>query len=165
MIRFVGLIAAALLFLGVAGTPQPAQAACNGLAGCACTASTTPVAFGAYNMLSTTPTTSTGQIQVDCIMLLALAGSFEVRLSGGGSGDVNARAMANGASRLGYNLYTTSAYNQVWGDGTQGAVAVSQGLLGLLASRTTVTVYGRIPAGQNVASGSYTDTIIVTIVY
>jgi len=29
----------------------------------------------------------------------------------------------------------------------------------------TVTVYGRVPAGQNVAAGSYGDSVVATIIF
>lgn len=48
-----------------------------------------------------------------------------------------------------------------------GAGTISTSVLGLpcLAGSANHTVYGRIPAAQNVPSGAYADTITVTVTF
>ncbi|WBY09758.1 spore coat protein U domain-containing protein [Sphingomonas sp. 7/4-4] len=46
-----------------------------------------------------------------------------------------------------------------------GSFRVTRNFTALLSVDQTITVYGRIRAGQNVPAGSYSDTIIVTVTY
>jgi spore coat protein U-like protein len=71
--------------------------------------------------------------------------------------------MANGANLLNYAVYTDSARSTVWGDGGAGATATIDGTGSGTAQSTTI--YGRIPAGQTVPAGSYSDTVNVTVTY
>jgi len=145
--------------------PAPAQAACDILALCTCTVSATGVDFGSYNPVAVTDNDSSGTVRVRCSLVLALAGSYTIQLSRGSSPTYAQRTMTSGASTLHYNLYTSNARNQIWGDGTGGSLSVTNTFTALLGVDQTTTVYGRAPAGQNVAPGSYADTILVTIVF
>jgi len=135
-----------------------------------CTASSTSTAFGIYNPLSATPTFANGTVQVTCTLLSG--GSTTVNLvssySTGASGTYATRKMLSGANVLNYNLYFDAAYTSVRGNGTGGS-ATGGATLNLTPTNPTGTasgtIYGRIPAGQDVAAGSYTDTIVVTITY
>lgn len=49
----------------------------------------------------------------------------------------------------------------VWGDGSGGTATVSGALA--LPGAIDHTVYGRLPARQNVGAGAYTDTLTVTL--
>lgn len=65
---------------------------------------------------------------------------------------------------LDYNLYTTATHTTIWGDGTSGTVTVTGTGNGVGAAQTiTHTVYGQIPAGQDVSPDTYNDTISVTV--
>jgi spore coat protein U-like protein len=145
--------------------PQPARVACNPLSACSCTVTATGVSFGSYDPLSQVDNGSTGTIRVVCTLILALGGSFTIDLSTGASGSYTQRSLKKGASILAYNLFSDSAYSQIWGNGTGGSTRVSQSFTSLLIVDRTVTVYGRIPAGQNVPAGAYADTIVVTVTY
>lgn len=132
-----------------------------------CTVSAVPVSFGLYNPLSGAPAVATGTVSVSCtVTLLGLLESWTIALGTGNSGSFSARQMANGASRLSYNLYTSAAYANVWGDGS-GSTALVNGsaLLGVGTTNTDYTVYGRIPARQDAAAGTFTDTIVITLNY
>ncbi len=144
---------------------------CVGMAsGCdtwaTCNVSTVPVNFGLYNPLSGLPVVATGTVTLTCTVLVGLFESWTVALSSGNSGNYSARQMANGASNLSYNLYTSAAYTNVWGDGSGSTSRVSGGaLLSIGTTSTDYIVYGRIPAGQDAAAGSFNDTIVVTLNY
>ena len=89
---------------------------------------------------------------------------YNVGLDAGvGSGaSVTTREMTGaGATTLGYSLYTTSGYGTVWGN-TVGSNTVLGAGTGVAQ---TLTVYGRIPVGENVVPGAYTDTVTVTLTY
>jgi spore coat protein U-like protein len=99
-----------------------------------------------------------------CTVLIGLFESWTIALSPGNSNNFTTRNMLNGTSPLSYNLYTTAAYSNVWGDGSGSTTVISGGAL--LSIGTTVypyTVYGRIPAGQDSAAGTFMDTIVVTL--
>ena len=121
--------------------------------------STVGVSFGAYNVFNTSPTDATGSITYTCI---TLGGGVTIDLSRGSASSYVPRQMQKGTEALAYNLYLDASHSLIWGDGTGGTShygPVSPPLI----SPVTVTVYGRIPARQNVSAGAYTDTIIATI--
>ena len=97
--------------------------------------------------------------------------NYTVALSTG-SGTYAARLMFSGTNQLTYNLYTTAARNQVWGDGSAGTQLVGgtisvPGPPGNPTITASHSVYGRISAPQNVAAGAYitSSPIVVTVVY
>ena len=129
-----------------------------------CTIAAMPVNFGLYNPLTPTPNVATGTVTMTCTVLIGLFESWTIALSPGNSSNFTTRKMLNGSSPLSYNLYTTAAYSNVWGDGS-GATTVISGsaLLSIGTSVYPYTVYGRIPAGQDSAAGAFMDTIVVTL--
>jgi spore coat protein U-like protein len=132
-----------------------------------CSVSSSPVSFGAYDPLSATPLTSSGSVTVSCSLVsgVSLLVAYAIALSQG-SGTFTTRTMHSGASVMNYNLYTTGTYTTVWGDGTGGTQTILDGyLLGLGPVALSYNVYGRIPANQNVAAGTYSDAITVTVTY
>ena len=72
--------------------------------------------------------------------------------------------MRQGTETLDYNLYQDSTRTVIWGDGTGGSQTFVQPdpRLGV---NIDVTVYGRIPAGQDVSSGAYSSTVTATIFF
>lgn len=131
-----------------------------------CTVSATPVSFGSYNVFNASPLDATGTITVHCTGLVGLPVSYTIKLSTGLSGSYAPRKMANGANRLNYNVYTDATRLTVWGDGSAGTSFVSDSyLLVLFGVTRNYTVYGRVPALQNVAVGSYSDNITVTLTF
>lgn len=119
------------------------------------------VAFGTYDVFESTALDSTGSITIVCSGLQPMD-LITVDL-GYGSGAVGtSRHMLNGMNTLGYDLFVDASRTMLWGDGSNGTV-----VLGPLSiandTPTTWTVYGRIPAQQNVSVGSYSDSILVTV--
>lgn len=156
-----------LIMLLVCLPQGTANATCVGL-GCYCAISTDPLNFGTYNPLGGTDISATGSLDVECGALLAgVAFSYTVTLDSGSSGTTLDRSMTSGSNTLGYNLYTNASHTTVWGDGTGGTGTISNAYtLTLLFPRTdSFSVYGRIPSGQNAHAGSYTDTIIATVIF
>jgi len=134
--------------------PSPAFALCTSIG-----VSATAVDFGIYDPASATAATTTGRVTVQCG--IGILPSFSVSLSKG-SGTYDQRTMRQGGDVLTYNLYTDSNHMTVWGDGNDGTVA--QGWAGILSlGSTDYTVYGLVTTGQYPASGSYTDSIMVTV--
>jgi spore coat protein U-like protein len=113
---------------------------------------TDDIGFGNYNPLAASALTDTGTIVVSCTS----GTPATVTLSMGGNLNVSGRNMANGANLLNYGLAQDSAFSTPWTSTasdawTAGAVA------------HTITVYGRLPSGQNVPAGSYADTVVATL--
>jgi len=120
--------------------------ACATLGRAQCLVSATTLDFGTYVPLGAT--TGLGTIEVGCLSL--------VKIDAGGAGSFTPRSMKSPINvALDYNLYVDGAFVQIWGDGTSGTVTNSgPGIL---------TVYGKIPAGQGVDPGVYSDTVIITV--
>jgi spore coat protein U-like protein len=70
--------------------------------------------------------------------------------------------MTGGASTLDYALYQETGRTTNWGN-TPGTDTPAATIAPVLA--TTLTVYGRVASGQNVAAGAYTDTVTATVTY
>jgi spore coat protein U-like protein len=125
-----------------------------------CTISTTSVSFGSYDVFSSTPTDSTGTVSYRCS---GNAPSVLITLNKGSSATFNPRTLKSGANVLTYNLFTDAARTSIWGDGT-GSTTFYQKSPPPNNTMVNVTVYGRIPAAQDVgASPSYTDSVTATI--
>lgn len=130
-----------------------------------CTVAATNVAFGNY-----TPTagavTANGTVTVKCTKSSAFTVSLDKGTTVGGS--IAQRLLSDGAGdTLQYNLYTTSGFANVWGDGT--GTSVTQGGVGAgMGTGVVMTVYGNLPdnaANQAVPPNAYTDTITVSVSY
>jgi spore coat protein U domain-containing protein, fimbrial subunit CupE1/2/3/6 len=135
-----------------------------------CTASASGIAFGVYNPLSAVANTSTGTLRVTCNGSGTGTANVTVNvtLSTGLSGSYATRKMFSGVNALNYNIYWSTAFNQIIGDGTGGSFAGSAGPFVVPAGGSnlaTGTLYGMMPASQDVAPGGYSDVITVTVTY
>lgn len=122
----------------------------------ACSITTTPVSFGIYNVYAASNPGSTGQITVNCNPSTT---SYVVALNGGLSGTISQRKLkrAAGSDNLLYNLYTDASRTTIWGDGSNNGVTVSS------SSSTPLPVYGAIIPLQDISTGTYTDSVAVTV--
>jgi spore coat protein U-like protein len=145
----------ALVMIAILAAPAIAEAQL----GLNCSISTTPVVFGDYNVLAAAPKTTTGTVMYQCTLGVGII----VTLSRGSSSAFDPRTMRNGAEVLNYNLYREATFQSIWGDGTGGSQTYTA--LATVLFPATVTVYARLPAGQNVAAGSYNDSVVATIIF
>ncbi|MCP1106500.1 spore coat U domain-containing protein [Serratia nevei] len=131
----------------------------------ACVAGTTSggnTSFGTLNFgtvyFLNTAVQVTGQANAGALQINCNNGtSYTVLLSGGQSGNTAARYLQSAAgARVNYNLYTSAAYATVWDNVT----GVSQTATG---QSVWLPVYGMIPVQATPATGTYTDTVQVTI--
>lgn len=147
------VLGAIVLALVPAGT-KPASAAAK------CTITTASnVAFGTYDVFSVSPLDSTGVVQISCN---GAARPITVDLSHGNAPTYSPRYMLKGSEQLNYNLYLDAARTLIWGDGT-GGTSVYGPVDPPNGVNVNLTVYGRIPAGQDLTAGAYADTIVATI--
>ena len=143
------LVAAAVL----AGRASPAEAAC--------TVSASAVSFGTYDVFQTAPSDSTGTITYRCGNTDK---NIRITVSPGSSNTFAPRTLRWGNEVLTYNLFSDASRTQVWGDGTGGTW--SYAMFNPPNNQDIVlTVYGRVPAAQDAAVGSYTDSVVVTVEY
>ena len=126
------------------------------------------IAFGAYDPITTHATSNldaNGSIVVRCVR----GTSGEVTLDEGANEATGStcaaplRQMTNGGTgRLGYQIYQDSPGGAVWGcDAANDRPFTGNGP----NTDTTLTTYGRIPAGQDAETGSYTDTVAYQITF
>jgi spore coat protein U-like protein len=112
--------------------------------------STAAIAFGDYDVQSTTDVSKQGRVTVAC--------TKGVNATIGLGAGLNGNRTMNGPStdKLTYQLFQ----NVNSGEWTNSAVVSHNA-----TSRTSkdFTVYGRLAAGQDVTAGSYTDTVVATI--
>jgi len=127
-----------------------------------CVVSTTSVTFGSYDVFSPSPLTSVGGITVHCDPISP--GDVVVSIGQSPNSGFNPRQLKHLSlpDRLNYNLFTNSSMTVIWGDGTGGYPSVN---IGKVHKNNPVTsnVYGRIPQGQDVSAGQYSDILTVTI--
>lgn len=151
---------AGLVFMSALALPAMVRAAPT------CTVTTTGINFGVMNFQNLADVDSTGTVEIACNNPNI---SYAVLISSGAGTYAQRRMSANGHG-LGYNIFTSSAYTSVWGDGTGGSITVS----GTVSSNTNGqnnrglhTLYGRIPLAsiREAYSASYTDVLSVTITY
>lgn len=102
---------------------------------------------------------------------LKSAATFTLRCSKGSSASIvlsnglyasgGLRRMRTGSdSYLDYNLFKDAGRNNVWNDANAIQYVASSSV------PQTFTIYGQVPSGQdNVAIGSYTDTITITVMF
>lgn len=122
-----------------------------------CNLSATDLTFGNYDPLKASPTDASSLVTITCT-----AGSgYIIGLDAGiGQGaTVETRRLANGEHQLNYSLYRDATRNLVWGNspGTDTSAGVGTGM------PIDYPVYGRIPQGQTVPRGVYTDTVTVSV--
>lgn len=125
-----------------------------------CAVSAGNLSFGTYSPIAGSALDGTSTITVTC----SLGTAYNLRLDGGTNGSgVSARQMlrASGTELMNYSLYRDPARTNNWGqtDNTDTVSATGTGL------NQDHTVYGRIPASENVPAGSYSDTVTVTVSY
>ena len=130
-----------------------------------CTITTLPVAFGAYDPIGTnasSPLNATGTVTVRCTngSPSTITLGQGVNPDTGSTDDIPLRRMAGGPSRLSYGLYSDAGFTTVWGNTLwTGVPHTGDG------TATAITVYGEVPAGQNVTATNYSDMVVATVTF
>ncbi|MBA3451667.1 MAG: spore coat protein U domain-containing protein [Deltaproteobacteria bacterium] len=119
------------------------------------------VAFGTYDVFDLTPLSFAGSVTYECTDVDA---ADRVVIEIGGLTDGASRSMTSANGSLAYQLYLDPARTLVWGTGAAGSSTYGPVLPGNGAS-TAVPIYGRVPARQDAAVGSYQDTLVVTLLF
>lgn len=125
-----------------------------------CTITTTALAFGSYDPVVANAAANLdggGTVTIACTR----GATTTIGLGLGANASGNTRRMSDGAGNvLQYELYQDSNRSAVWGNANPDwftlAAAPSR------AARN-FTVYGRVPANQDVPAGTYSDTVVATV--
>ncbi len=120
----------------------------------------TPVSFSTYDVFRTSPRDAQGSVTYTCRGVGQR--TVTIDLSSGSSGRFNPRSMSSTGSTLPYNLFLDSACTTIWGDGSGGSSRYGP-LSPPNNTSIVVPIYGRIPPEQNVAPGSYADSVTLTL--
>ena len=125
---------------------------------------TNPVAFGNYDVYANADVAVLGGVRYHCFLSLAI----RIDISAGSSGSLAMRKMTRtlgGTDTLSYQLFTdaSGSAGAVWGNGANGTDHYGP-VIGLLTN-TTVPVYAILYKKQNVQTGAYSDTVVVTLNY
>jgi spore coat protein U-like protein len=114
------------------------------------------LAFGTYDTFAAAPVDSQLRVDVKCPKPLIP----RLLLSSGSAPGFVPRTLQNGSEILSYNVYLDAARTVVFGDGTGGS-SFWDGPGG----SSVLNAFGRIPPGQDVAVGIYTDTLSLTVLF
>ena len=129
-----------------------------------CTIGVTPINFGNYDTFSSTPLDAVGTITVNCTGDVNKA-NVTLGVSSA-SGTFNPRRMkrSGGSDLLDYNIYIDVTRTVIFGDGTGGTSDVQVKRQGpSVPWSENISTYGRIPPGQDVSAGTYSDTLMATV--
>jgi spore coat protein U-like protein len=120
-----------------------------------CTVSGATLDFGTYRSGQAADLTGFAQISYSNCP----AGELRFELNGGANGTATARKLSDGrGGLLNYAIYRNSGRTQNFGQGNDAR------LVTLAAPGSgQVSIYGKIPGGQVVAGGTYTDTVVITL--
>lgn len=115
------------------------------------------LAFGRYDPLVQNATTEL-DASAAVTMLCTRSSRASINIDFGRNAIGSSRGLAGGTQHVAYQLYRDSGRTSEWGRG-DGLQFVSQGI----HKPQEFTLYGRIPPGQEVASGVYTDVVTATV--
>ncbi len=118
----------------------------------------TSLAFGAYSVFGTSNLATVTNFAFRCTPNQYA----RVMLSQGSSGVFMPARLMNGAA---YNIYLDAGGTQIWGDGSGGGVSYDVYNSTPQNKDFTDNMYGIVPAGQDLAAGTYNDTVFAVLGY
>ena len=124
-----------------------------------CVIATSNLAFGQYDPLVQNATQEL-DAAAEVTMVCTRSSRAAVSIDSGRNSIGSTRTLAGSSQHVSYQLFRDSGRTQAWGGGgSDGLQFVSEGV----HKPQQLTVYGRIPPGQEVASGMYTDVVTATV--
>ncbi|MBM3820680.1 MAG: spore coat protein U domain-containing protein [Acidimicrobiia bacterium] len=155
------VVAAGLILVGTSLPAEAAETATLTVSASVtnnCTISAAAISFAAYDPVVANATANLdgeGRVTIACTK----GAVPTIGLGAGSNASGSTRRLASGAEMLTYEIYQNSSRSTVWNGGG--------GILTTTAAPSKAprdyTVYGRITGGQDVAAGTYTDTIVATV--
>ena len=124
-----------------------------------CIISATPMAFGPYAGVQLD---STSTVTITCTNTTPYNVGLNAGLGITPAATVTTRKMTGAVGVfLNYAMFSDAGRSTNWGNTVATDTVAGTGN----GAAQPITVYGRVPAGQFVAPGSYTDTITATVTY
>lgn len=125
-----------------------------------CSISTGALTFPEYNSLGTHSSSyddGTGSIIISC----SIGTTANIGLSGGNNYTDGSNHMNNGMSNLlPYVLYQDASHSTLWTNTYPNKLTTPPAPN---INPQTYTVFGRIPPGQSIPGGNYSDTVVATV--
>lgn len=124
--------------------------------------------FGGYDVFSPVSLDTSATVIVTCSRIGGPQNiTVTIAIGPGAHGGSTANRkmkMDGGSDYLRYNLFRDAGRTALWGD-IPGQDAFSQTLAvpNNSSAQLTATIFGRIPAGQDVSKGTYSDSVVVTV--
>lgn len=138
--------------------PVQAQVALN------CTFRSAPslnfLSYDPNGVNSTVPLDQTTTLQISCTKGAAATIGIDAGTNPG-QASIGTRALVRAGQYLGYDLYQNSTRTLLWTNSGAGLYS----FVPTNSAPATLSLYGRIFAGQNAPTGIYTDTLVITINY
>ena len=124
-----------------------------------CSISVSDLSFGQYDPLGQNSSRELNAA-AGVSMLCTRDARATIVIDSGRNPDGTTRGLAAGGQRVAYQLYRDADRTQVWGSGGADTLQfVSSGV----QNPQQFVVYARIPPGQEVASGTYSDVVTATV--
>ena len=126
-----------------------------------CSASVSPIVFGAYDATSSRPIDTMSNVTVTCSGRASSVVSYKINIVGGAFRRLN----GPGGGAL-YRLYSDASRTHAWGDCSAGQSCMSDSyVLGRTTTRRNYTIYSRLLARQRTEPGALADVIVVILNY
>jgi len=153
---FASFFMAVLLYAGLANADsQTGNLNVSASVNSVCSVGTSTLSFGTYDPSSGTDLDAQGIVSITC----TLGTSYTVALDLGAQPNGSVRRMIHGTYYLNYEIYKDSGRLTIWNSSN----TVSGTGTG---SADSIPAYGRVPKQQpSIGSGSYSDTVLITVNY
>jgi spore coat protein U domain-containing protein, fimbrial subunit CupE1/2/3/6 len=105
-----------------------------------------------------TPAVAQGTIDVTCTSGATWSLDLDNGQNNGNATSPSNRAMKSGSSYLSYDIYQDTNHATLWLSGSgKDVTGTGSGIA------QTQTMYGQVPAAQNIPAGTYNDTVVATV--
>jgi len=163
LIAGAGVAALVAGFVGLAQSTVSATTATSTFAVSATVSANCTIAAGALAFTPYDPVVANATANLDQTSTITVActkgSTGVVSLDNGVNASGTIRRMKAGTNFLTYEMYSDSGRTTVWN------ATNTVSYTALTKATTGVTLYGRVPAGQDVPVGSYTDSVVATITF
>ncbi len=154
------LTSAAILPANAATAPGTVAVSANVATNCTLGASTMP--FGTYDPLVANFAANldvSGSLLIACTKGTPATLTLDVGANSTHAVGTTRAMVAGGSNYLSYELYTLTGRTTVWN--TVNSVAYNS----VGKAQQTVSIFGRVPGGQDASSGAYADTVNATATF
>ncbi|MEO8071060.1 MAG: spore coat U domain-containing protein [Acidobacteriota bacterium] len=125
-----------------------------------CLVETKAIVFPLYDVYATTPIDAVGTLSYKCTSdQVGVTTTFRIAIDPSPEGGFT-RRMRRVTEALDYDLFLDPMRTMIWGNGAKGTFAYV-GTCCAVGKYTTASIYARIPPGQDVSAGKYSDVLLV----